>query len=355
MKVLTKYTVRELVFIFTNFILAGICIYLLFDFLDRVDEFIENKVSLQIIIKYFLLKIPLIICQISPGVFFLSIILFLSMLIHKNEMTALMSGGIEYKKIVNLILIISFIFVNIHFFFIQELGSYGLFETAKIWKEKVRKKKAVKDTLFKYWIRDKDKIIYFEKYNLSTKRGKNIKCYFVNFKNNTIEKVYVANNFIYKNKKITLKNGYIVWPRLFKTLKYKIKKIPADLDLKSVAILHSDIPKDALSAWKLKSILIHFKKNGSNVISVLTTLYGKLAYSFAIVILSILGSYISFTFKSIYKSVFIGLICIFFYYMLFVIGTSLANKNILNPFIGAWMANIVFLLLTILFSSKKIY
>ncbi|KUJ95010.1 MAG: hypothetical protein XD41_1996, partial [Desulfonauticus sp. 38_4375] len=46
MRTLSKYLLRELGFIFLNISLSGILVYLLFDFLDRVDEFISSKVSL---------------------------------------------------------------------------------------------------------------------------------------------------------------------------------------------------------------------------------------------------------------------------------------------------------------------
>ncbi|WP_456324087.1 LptF/LptG family permease [Desulfonauticus submarinus] len=345
MRVLTKYTFKNLSLLLFNFFIAGISVYLLFDFLDRVDEFIEKKVVIKTIIVYFLWKIPLIISQISPGIFFLSIILFLSLVYNRNEMVALMSGGIEYKKLVFIIFSISLIFMFTHFFIIQELGSYGLFETAKIWKKEVRNKHLVKQEIFNSWVKDKNKIIYFNKYNLKKKKGNNIICYVVDLERQKVLKLYYATNFLYlKNKKrIILLNGISISPNKFLNSKYNKLELKANLDFESIATVKSDLPKEALSVWKLKGILAHFKKNGSNITGILTTLYSKFSYSFSILILSFLGSIIVFFVKNIYKSFFIGLICIFIYYSLFVTGISFAEEGILSPFIGAWLANLLFL------------
>ncbi|KPJ99704.1 MAG: hypothetical protein AMJ60_04100 [Desulfobacterales bacterium SG8_35] len=78
---------------------ALVTIYVLIDFFERIDDFVENQKSLGLAAKYFVLKIPLIIEQLSPIVILLGGIVVLGILNHNGEILALKAVGIHTFRI----------------------------------------------------------------------------------------------------------------------------------------------------------------------------------------------------------------------------------------------------------------
>ena len=82
------------------FVLAALLtIYLLIDFFERIDDFVERGKSLGLAAKYFVLKIPLIIEQLSPIIILLGGIIVLGLLNHNGEILALKAVGINTFRI----------------------------------------------------------------------------------------------------------------------------------------------------------------------------------------------------------------------------------------------------------------
>lgn len=76
-----------------------ISIYLLIDFFEKIDNFLEKGKSFALIIKYFLLNIPFIIDMMSPVCVLLAGVVTLGVLNHTNELIAMKACGIPLQKI----------------------------------------------------------------------------------------------------------------------------------------------------------------------------------------------------------------------------------------------------------------
>ena len=66
-----------------------ISIYLLIDFFEKIDNFLEKGKSFALIGQYFLLNIPFIIDMMSPVCILLAGVVTLGVLNHSNELIAL--------------------------------------------------------------------------------------------------------------------------------------------------------------------------------------------------------------------------------------------------------------------------
>jgi lipopolysaccharide export system permease protein len=78
---------------------ALLTIYLLIDFFERIDDFVEKGKGLGLAAKYFVFKIPLIIEQLTPVIILLSGIIVLGLLNHHGEILALKAVGITTFRI----------------------------------------------------------------------------------------------------------------------------------------------------------------------------------------------------------------------------------------------------------------
>jgi lipopolysaccharide export system permease protein len=87
--------IRNLGLIMASFI----SIYLLIDFFEKIDNFLEKGKSFGLIAEFFLLNIPFIIDMMSPVCILLAGVVTLGVLNHSNELIALKACGIPLKKI----------------------------------------------------------------------------------------------------------------------------------------------------------------------------------------------------------------------------------------------------------------
>jgi lipopolysaccharide export system permease protein len=78
---------------------ALVTVYLLVDFFELIDDFLEHGKGLGLAAKYFILKTPLIVEQLSPVIILLGGIIVLGLLNHRGEILALKAVGIHTFRI----------------------------------------------------------------------------------------------------------------------------------------------------------------------------------------------------------------------------------------------------------------
>jgi len=137
-KLLYRYILRQ--FVKNLFLLmAGfIAIYILIDFFEKIDNFMEKGKSMALVARFFLLNIPFILEQMGPVCILLAGVITLGILNHSNELIALKACGIPLKKIVAPIigagLAVSLVFLAMSQFVLPRTNA----ETNRIWNKEVK-------------------------------------------------------------------------------------------------------------------------------------------------------------------------------------------------------------------------
>ena len=81
-----------------------IAIYVLIDFFEKIDNFLEKGKTMGLVLQFFLLNIPFIVEQMGPVCILLAGVVTLGILNHSNELIALKAGGVPLRKITTPIL-----------------------------------------------------------------------------------------------------------------------------------------------------------------------------------------------------------------------------------------------------------
>lgn len=138
MILLNRYILAQ--FARTFFIVAAafISIYILVDFFEKIDNFMESGKSMGLVFKFFLLSIPFIVDMLGPILILLSGVITLGMLSNNKELTAMMASGIHLRKIVKPILIGSIISTILFLAMAQWVLPRTIAATNTIWYEDVR-------------------------------------------------------------------------------------------------------------------------------------------------------------------------------------------------------------------------
>ncbi len=135
---LTKYILRLFVKNFLTIALSFIAIYLLIDFFEKIDNFMEKGKSMGLVAKFFLLNIPFILEQMGPVCILLGGVVTLGILNHSNELIALKACGIPLKKITRPIIGAALVFTLFLLSLSQFVLPRTIATTNHIWNEEVK-------------------------------------------------------------------------------------------------------------------------------------------------------------------------------------------------------------------------
>ena len=81
-------------------LLLIIVIVIIFDISEKIDDFVDNEVSLKaIMVDYYLNFIPYFINMFSPLFVFITVIFFTSKLAGNSEIVAMLSGGLSFSRL----------------------------------------------------------------------------------------------------------------------------------------------------------------------------------------------------------------------------------------------------------------
>ena len=110
MKLLDRYLMAQFTKNLALVICSLIAIYMLVDFFERLDNFLEAHKTIGLAVKFLLLKLPFMYVQLIPVCILLAGIITLGVLNHHFEFMALMASGISVIRIIRPLLIAAAIF-----------------------------------------------------------------------------------------------------------------------------------------------------------------------------------------------------------------------------------------------------
>src|ERR1700758_2776624 len=99
-KILSRYLVSEFLRVVALCLVAFIVVYLIADFSDRIDDFLKHQAPVGAVIRYFLVRIPLIVNEVLPIAVLAAMLLGLGGLSRHNEITAMRACGLSSLQIV---------------------------------------------------------------------------------------------------------------------------------------------------------------------------------------------------------------------------------------------------------------
>jgi lipopolysaccharide export system permease protein len=191
-------------------VLSGlVAIYLLIDFFERIDDFIEAKKSFGLAAKYFLFKTPLIIEQLIPIIILLGGIIVLGLLNHHGEILALKAVGIHTFRITIPITVTAIVFSLMTLAFAEWIVPPTTAQTNKIFYEQVRQEKP--RGIFRknrFYYKDENGFYSFEKHDQKNNSFNNFT--FTSWDDNyTLDMFLTADSAFWLNGTWTFKNSRI--------------------------------------------------------------------------------------------------------------------------------------------------
>ena len=119
--VLDKYILREFLTPFSVLILAFVMLFLIGDIFNDLEDFLSKKAPMNIIVSYFLLKLPYNISFVLPISVLLACMYTMANFGRNMEITAMRSSGISLMRCGGTIFVVGFLVSMVNFYFNEKL------------------------------------------------------------------------------------------------------------------------------------------------------------------------------------------------------------------------------------------
>ncbi len=350
MKILPRYFLLEYFRIFFICLLSFFTIYLLIDFLGKIDNFIEAGVGKGIMLSFFLYKSPYIIVQMTPVASLISAIILFCILKGNNEIMALRASGFSVFALSKPIITASMGIALGLFLFSEILVPYASSRSNEIWAIEVEKR----DPSRFYgenqiWYRGENAIYWIRHFNFKENKLESPILYFFDKTFQLIKRIE-ARQGAWKGGKWKLSDGIL--QELSSDGSYSLKKfseIYLDLPETPETFKRSERKPEEMSFWQLQAYAKKVRQEGYDNTRYLVDMHVKVALPFVSLILVFAGIPIAIGMKrgGTPMAVSVGMGICFAYLLVLGFSRSLGLSGTLPPFLSAWIATFIFLLLGI--------
>ncbi|MBN2645186.1 MAG: LPS export ABC transporter permease LptG [Desulfuromonadaceae bacterium] len=325
-------------------------IYLLVDFFEKVDDFLEHQAAPAFYLSYFLCKIPLIISQVLPLSVLLGTFLTLGSLSKSHELTAMRAGGIGLARVVLPLCVATLLLCVSHFGINEYLLPSSLQKANHILRVEVKGKSESLGKRQNLWFRDASTINHIRLALPEAGRLHGITLYQINAANQLTvrfdaDKAFFENNAWVANQAVIREfnpsTGQLLDEKRFNRISIPLNKTPHDFAV-------TNGKSDELNFRLLKELSDRLRREGLDATRYLVDMHSRLAAPLASLVMFLLAIPFALQ-KSRNINLALGIsISVLIGVSFFVVQSTLmalGYSAILPPGIAAWSANLIFLLL----------
>jgi lipopolysaccharide export system permease protein len=350
MRILSSYIVREFIKFFAIFEAIFVFIFLVVDFIEKIDNFMANKVAGHKIFLFFLYKTPFIIVNMIPPTVAIAVIMIFSAMRKNHEVTAMKACGINLFRISQVLLLAAAGVGLVTFLTSEVLVPLTSSRSNSIWKKEVQKQDP---GLFygsnQIWYKGPDWIYWIRHFDSRKQIMEDPVFFFFDKSFRMIRKIE-AKKGSWENGRWRLEDSVV--QELEKNGEYRVSRIES---------LYLDIPEtpesfvkvlkkpEEMGYWQLKRYADGVREEGYDNSKYLVDSNIKVAFPFICLVLVVTSMPIALGLKrgGAPLAVTAGIATCFLYVMLLGFSRSLGLMGTLPPLLAAWLPSFVFSLLGI--------
>jgi len=353
LKTIDRYILKKFIGTFVFSIALISIIVVIFDFSEKVDNFIHATLH-EIIFDHYLNFIPFITNKLAPLFTFISVIFFTSKMATRYETVAILSSGVKYTR-----------FLRPYIVGASLIALSSLYLSHFVIPSANRKKQAFEDKYINQHYQtdernihrqlDKETKLYMESYGNQDKRGNRFtlekikyfkQVYFFSadwIQWDSVKQLWVAHNFYERiphtdNNQKTAAEKYKEEIIFGSERELKIDFVPADMGR-----IESKV--EIMTYPELKVFIAKEKEKGSSGIERFEVEnYARTAFPFATFILTIMGVCISSrkVRGGIGMHLAIGLLLAASYVLFLQVSSIFAVNGMLPPIVAVWVPNVLY-------------
>ncbi|MCF8034485.1 MAG: LPS export ABC transporter permease LptG [Desulfarculaceae bacterium] len=346
MRILSLYVAREFLKLFGFLVVGFVAIFTLFDFIEKVDNFLEAGVATSTMLSYFVLQVPEITALMIPMAILMASVLSLGLMAKKNEIVAVKSSGISMFRFTLPILLLSLVLALTVALINEVVLPITKTRTNFIWNVRVEKQPGKLFQKERFWYKGQDAIYQVGFYQPDSQSLSEVTTYRFGPEFVLSERIdakrarYLGGKWVFFEglyQKRLPGGGYSA--QLFDQLNLDLPEKPTDFSRLAK-------PSEEMGLGELARYVGKVEAKGFVPLRQLVDLQAKLSFPFVCLIMALIGIPLA-LFKEkgrfLPAAVIIGLGVALFYWVGFSYCKSIFGYGgALPPVLAAWLTNLVF-------------
>ncbi len=346
MTILDKYLAREIIKCLLVVLALVVGLYVIVEFFNKADNFMEAGLPISRLIRYLQLKLPQIVAQITPVGILLAILIAFGLMNKNNEIIALKSGGVSIYYLLRPVLTIA-VFLSILLFCLTEIiVPITISKANKIWLMEVKNKPTKTSKQRNIWIKGHRAIYFIQYFN---PQNRSISGVILNFFDNEFKLARRVD----ANRGSYVKGKWVFYDSMEQVLNRETESYNVQFHAQKVEDVDF-LPEDLMRAFKkseemnvaeLFTYIREVESEGYDATTFRVDFHARFAYPVLTIIVCIMGTGIAIKRKSREGpsvSIAFGAVLMFLYWVFHSFCLSLGYGGMLPPIISAWISNLIF-------------
>ncbi len=346
-KIIDVYIIRKFLGTFFFCLLLILTIAVVFDFAEKIDNFMEKSAPFKaIVFDYYLNFIPYFATLFAPLFVFISVIFFTSKMAVNTEIIAILNSGMSFRRMMWPYFLASLVIALFTFMLTNFVIPHSNLERMTFEDKYYRSISRKVPVEFIHRQVDKNVLVFIESFNPINQTGRNL----------TIEKFSEDGKLESKLSAMTVTwdtttNKWSCWNYFIRELKDTEEIITRGTSIDTtLTIKPEDFSKDpgivgTMTYLELNDYISLLRLQGSEELKLfLIEKHRRFANPFAIFILTLIG--VSLSSKKVRggigMNIGIGLILSFSYILFLQFASQFSLKGTLGPMLAMWIPNILY-------------
>lgn len=351
MNILSRYLRSQFVTYFSLILIIVLGIYTMIDFVEKIDDFIEQHLPLTLAFKYFLLNMPFVISQITPLATLLAVLITFGLMNKHNELIALRAGGVGLNAMLPPVLQFGAGSLILVLLMAEIISPLTVSQANAIWTQKVRHQKTAVTRQNDIWLKGNQSIVHLKFYDTATQTAQRVTIHRFDRQFHLIERID-AKIAVFQAPHWRLSRGiaqkYDLQTGHFTTQMFEDRIEQLDITTDDLA---RAVPQTAeMNYFQLKEYVREIEIAGYDASRYKVDLQAKLAFPFVCILMALVGTGLAGGGKlkeGLPLSISSGIAIAFLYWVVFSFTVSLGYANKLPPFIAAWTVNLIWLCIAV--------
>lgn len=358
MSIITTYVSREIAKYFGLVLGTVVGIYLVVDFLEKIDDFLEAGLPFSKALVFLLYKVPFIVSQITPVGILLAVLIVFGLMSRNNEILALKSSGVSLYQLLKPVLLIGLVLSGLVFLLAEMIVPVTMAKANNIWLREVRHERAMASREKNIWIKGNHLITHIRDYDPRTQTIFGVTL-------NYFDDEFRVSRRIDARKGMFTAGRWVLEDTIVQRLRpedgsYAITFY--DKQIERLDFVPDDLERVAKKAeemgfFELKDLIAKTEAEGYDASRYRVDLHAKIAFPVVCILMCMVGTGIAIREKNkegLPVSIAYGIGIAFLYWIVYSFCLSLGKSGMLPPIVAAWATNLIFMSLgvTILMNAE---
>lgn len=348
-KILSSYLLKEFLKITLICEVVFVAIYLVVDFVQKMDNFMQVGASRTVMFSYFLYKTPFIAAQLLPSAVLIGAIILLSIMRRNREITALKACGVNLYSLFSYFALAALVFSAVLFLFSEVMVRNTTAKYNDIWMYEVEKRDPKERYYYgpdQIWYRAPGRIYWIQAFDKETGVMRQPRFFFFD-RSFAIEERMGGDKARWEDGQWVVSNGYLQQRGPdgdFRLEWFEEKAL--DIPETPETFVRPEREPEEMGFLELRKYAAKVEDEGYDNTRYLVDMHIKVAYPFIVMVMILVGMPIPLLrFKMRTPlAVSIGMAICFLYLLVLSLSRSLGLAGMLPPVLAAWLSNMVFIL-----------